>query len=365
MHFVIAIPTFNRLEYLKKNIFSIKKQKINSNIKLSVCISNSASSDETGSYLNVLTAKNENIIIFNDKLESEYLNNGCLASIIPQDADWVWYLGDDDFFVSENAINDVIKVILDNDIDFIHVSQSRRSAKTFQLLIEKSENLSNRLGYLEFFGWISSVVIKKNLFINALKNTQSIYTKQWPDCSAFIHSYFFYNELYGKSCAFFDSGSVEPQDLKQTEQSIKRWKNENIPERYLFVINDFINMSKNNLLPSCTNNTFFRYQNINIWDRWLIYLINETIRDDYSNEFKTSQEFLKKIDFHWLNLVNFVNIISDPPQKKKISIMVKTIMGLCVKFLFDKDNQKIYKPFLIDQINLLKESCYDFKTFYE
>ena len=60
--------------------------------------------------------------------------------------------------------------------------------------------------------------------------------------------------------------------------------------------------------------------------------------------------------------MEFTNIINDPVHKKKLSIMIKTIMGLCVKFLFDKENQKIYQPFLIDQINLLKESCYDFKT---
>ena len=43
--------------------------------------------------------------------------------------------------------------------------------------------------------------------------------------------------------------------------------------------------------------------------------------------------------------MEFTNIINDPVHKKKLSIMIKTIMGLCVKFLFDKENQKIYKPF--------------------
>ena len=103
--------------------------------------------------------------------------------------------------------------------------------------------------------------------------------------------------MYGKNAVFFDSGSVDPQDIKQTERSIQRWQNENMPERYLFVIDDFISMKKNNLLPVQTSNIFYRYHNINIWDRWLIYLINETIRDDYSNEFKSSQEFLKKLIF--------------------------------------------------------------------
>ena len=161
MHFVIAIPTFNRFEYLKKNISAIKKQKINSNFKLSICISNSASSDETGDFLRSLSQEDENIIVFNDNLHDEYVNPGCMASIIPHDADWVWFLGDDDIYVDDNAIVDVINVILNNNVDYIHVSQSRRSNKTFQLILDKAENLANRFGYLEFFGWMSSLVIKK------------------------------------------------------------------------------------------------------------------------------------------------------------------------------------------------------------
>ena len=54
-----------------------------------------------------------------------------MAGIIPHDADWVWFLGDDDIYVDDNAIVDVINVILNNNVDYIHVSQSGDLIKLF------------------------------------------------------------------------------------------------------------------------------------------------------------------------------------------------------------------------------------------
>ena len=57
MHIAIAIPTFNRAEYLKKNIAAIMELNLTSNIKLSICVANSASTDDTRSYLDELAKK--------------------------------------------------------------------------------------------------------------------------------------------------------------------------------------------------------------------------------------------------------------------------------------------------------------------
>ena len=72
MHIVIAIPTFNRFEYLKKNISIILKQNLNSKIKLSICISNTASTDSTEEYLNSLYKDNKNIFIINKQINNEF-----------------------------------------------------------------------------------------------------------------------------------------------------------------------------------------------------------------------------------------------------------------------------------------------------
>ena len=82
---------------------------------------------------------------------------------------------------------------------------------------------------------------------------------------------------------------VDPQDIRQTEESIKRWAHENMPARYLNVIDDFQLLNNYNLLPKKLNTIFFRYQNINLWDRWIRYLLNETVRADIPLENKLNQ----------------------------------------------------------------------------
>ena len=163
MHFVFAIPTFNRINLLKKNITALVNQNLNSKVKISICVSNTASSDDTINYLNNLKENNKNVIINNKKLKSENENLGSLASIIPGDADWVWYLGDDDILMSDDALLKVANVIENNDIDFIHVSQYRRSNKNEELIQQSVSELCNTMGYTEILGWISSIVVKRNI----------------------------------------------------------------------------------------------------------------------------------------------------------------------------------------------------------
>ena len=57
MHLTIAIPTYNRCEYLKKNIESFDKVRRPNGIKLSLTISNSASEDSTEAYLEKISKR--------------------------------------------------------------------------------------------------------------------------------------------------------------------------------------------------------------------------------------------------------------------------------------------------------------------
>ena len=52
-----------------------------------------------------------------------------------------------------------------------------------------------------------------------------------------------------KNAVFFDSGSKISR-YKANREINSKMANENMPERYLFVIDDFISMKKKQLLPS-------------------------------------------------------------------------------------------------------------------
>ena len=63
MHLTIAIPTYNRCEYLKKNIESFDKVRRPNGIKLSLTISNSASEDSTEAYLEKISKERQDIFL--------------------------------------------------------------------------------------------------------------------------------------------------------------------------------------------------------------------------------------------------------------------------------------------------------------
>ena len=362
MHITIAIPSFNRAEYLKKNIAAIMKLNLTSNIKLSICVANSASTDDTRSYLDELAKKNQNVFIFNAQLNDENRNMGCLSSIIPDDVDWVWFLGDDDIIVDPDAILKINNLVSQENFSFVHVTQYRRSKNTKKIVSGSLEELCNEFGYTDILGWISSLVVKRCFFVQALKEAQKKITSEWNRVSAFNQSFFLYKQLFNKKCAFFDAGLVDPQDLKQTKESIKRWAHENMPARYLLVIDDLLELNEMSMLPPKINTIFFRYLNINLWDRWLIYLLNETIRNDIDMEIKLSKKKLAEFNYNWEKLMNFCELLVDVNVKKYVLNTIKTSMGLCIKYLFDPSHQDAYRTFIVDHINLLNRSVYDFKS---
>ena len=78
LHIAIAIPTFNRLSYLKKNISAILAQNIKPSITLSIVIANTASSDGTDEFLVFLQNKYANVFCYNQKTKGEKELFGCL-----------------------------------------------------------------------------------------------------------------------------------------------------------------------------------------------------------------------------------------------------------------------------------------------
>ena len=98
--------------------------------------------------------------------------------------------------------------------------------------------------YTEMLGWISSIVMRKNLFINALQKTHERGQLSRNDHalgvshSAFFQASYFYEELHMKKGAFIDKQLVEPQDEEMTEETRERWQAENMEERYIYIVDD-------------------------------------------------------------------------------------------------------------------------------
>ncbi|WP_049945495.1 glycosyltransferase family 2 protein [Candidatus Stoquefichus massiliensis] len=113
----IAIPTYNRLDQLKKSLPFILKQIDYKEIEL--IIYDNCSTDGTDKYIKNLIMKGENIVYYkNDEnlgADRNFLNCFDKAS-----GNYVWLIGDDDYLLS-GAINSIISCLKLNP-DLLHVN---------------------------------------------------------------------------------------------------------------------------------------------------------------------------------------------------------------------------------------------------
>ena len=257
MHLTIAIPTFNRCDYLRKNIEYFDKVQRPDGVKLSLTISNSASEDGTEEFLKCLQEKRDDLYLFNERTDWIGNNYGCLSDTIPADADWVWLMGDDDYIPQSDALVKLCEVLLKNqkndDFGFVHACQAKRSRRSGKVITKSVLQLCNQFGYTEMLGWISSLVMRRKNLVSALKKTddRAQLARGEPAYenthSAFFQAGYFFEEIHWMLGAFIDLPLVEPQDEGMTEATRQRWHKENMGERYIYIMDDLERLRANGI----------------------------------------------------------------------------------------------------------------------
>ena len=371
MKIVIAIPTFNRCQKLKRNIDSIDKQIIPDGVELSLAISNSASTDSTREFLRELSARRSNTFLFNQQTEWTGGNYGYLESIIPEQADWVWYMGDDDYFPEETSLTSMCEFLKKNDSDqdfvFVHACQAQRSTSSGQIFKADVLNLCNKFGYIEMLGWISSIVMRAQPFRNALrkidKRVQVARTEPMlgNSQSAFFHSSYFLEEVYHKKGAFIDMPFVDPQDESMTEDTRQRWQNENMGERYIYVVDDLVRLRSIGLPLKNLQQSFFKYHRYHLWDRFVTHQLSTL--EAFGRGAKTDlvsvsvQRFAK----NWERILEIIPFIGDTVSQKHLNIQFEVAIGLCNLFI-EKNFDPMVKELIMRQIELHSVETYDFNV---
>lgn len=369
-HIAVAIPTFNRLKYLKSNVNMVLKQQLEQDARLSLVISNSASSDGTEQYLDQLCSEHENVHCFNQKAETETENLKFLSQTVPDDVDWVWMMGDDDALTDESCIKTILDVIAkcdSADLAFLHACQARRSKNSGQATLMPVDQLCQRFGYHEMLGWMSSLIVSRDIFCTAmLEAHQKINQEEGSvtdigSCfSAYTHSYYLYKHLYGMKGVFVDLPLVEPQDDAQTQESIDRWSKIRMGERYFFVVDDMLALKNEGKLPDGCTTEFFRYHTYHLWDRYFTTLFAELLNPNISFEEKQQQSFVARHQAHWNRIKNMADIIREPSTKKLMKIRTNHGIELANLFYRTGGNNSTVAKMLHDQFNMANEPTYPF-----
>ena len=330
LHIAVAIPTFNRLDYLKKSVGSILAQKIDTKVTLSVVIANTASFDGTSQFLDSLSQKHPNVYCYNEKKIGETQNLRFLSETIPKDVDWVWLLGDDDYLASEHSIEKIAEVISKqrgSNLSFIHACQARRSKNTGQVISMPTQHLCQELGYHEMLGWFSSIIVKRSIFCRSMLDThdkingkEGATTQIGARWSAYTHTRYLFEHLHGKIGTFIDLPLVDPQDKAQTKVTQLRWSKLQMGERFFFVVDDLLSLREQGLLPEKCSSTFFRLVSFSWWDRYFAHLFGELYDQSIPHKKKFCEDNINRHQSHWKRLQLMAEMLDDRELSKSLRI---------------------------------------------
>jgi glycosyltransferase involved in cell wall biosynthesis len=317
----IAIPTYNRLDRLQFCLSKIEGQVIDERFEIYCAISDQESTDGTTEFLDNLRSTKITYLIntqrgyvgTNPKLSSNMLR---VAQLIPEDIDWVWFHGDDDYLTSPTVIKELIDFIEKNDdLTLIHACEARRSRHTQEHLKTNLLDLCNLLGYHEMLGWMSNLIVRRNEFVTSIKKSTEVFKYQLNSTgdflthrySAYPHSIAFLEVCHDKLAAFLDTAWIATQDANQTDETLERWKNDHAGIRYFFIIDDLLKLQQKGLFSQKFSLIFFRYHSYSLWDRFANYLIGELVENGSLSDF--SLEMLN-------NVRNITNLLNNTQSQK-------------------------------------------------
>ena len=371
MHVVVAIPTFNRCSYLKTNIEHFKKQVVSDDIRLSLAVSNSASSDGTSDFLKNLVNEGGDVSVYNKKRDWHGYNYGCLLEALPDDADWVWLMGDDDYLADPKAVDIVCDIIKeqkkDGDFAFVHACQARRSRNSGDVYIDNVLTLCNEIGYLELLGWMSSLIIRKDIFERAIGRTHDRALPSKDDVeyaqtiSAFFHSKGLLEELHDKMGAIIDLPLVEPQDESQTAESIKRWTEENVGERYINVMDDIASLAESGVALNDLNAKFFRYHTFHLWDRFMTYQLAAIVNFGNAEDKAAILSSMTRYTENWERIFGVTDYLEDKVLKKALASIIECNASLGEMYV-SKNFDLSVASLLEKQAQLLSMPTHPFTT---
>jgi len=283
----VAIPTYNRLEKLKVALRHIEAQEVDERFELYCVISNIASQDGTTEFLSQLSHPTVRYVVYNTQEEYIYANWRRCAETVPDDIDWVWFHGDDDYITTPQALKGLVGLLLeqgDDRLKLVHVCQGLRSRATGKRVRGNLLDLCNAIGYHEVLGWMSSVVMRGPEFKRAIEYaTRSAVEKLHPD-QFLARKISAYNQCVGmlRTCIAFDAifwdvPWIDPQDKVQTPESIARWQETHEGEKYFFVVDDILKMIEDRTISRPLKPMFFRYHTYTLWDRYAAVLISAVV----------------------------------------------------------------------------------------
>lgn len=118
----IIIPTYNRVEYLRRSIFSIFGQGVDADLyrKIEVIVSNNASTDYTYNFLESIKGINSALKVFHNS-ENLQIYGNMVEPIKNACGKYIMYLTDDDYLLP-GGLCEIISFLENSNYDFVRLN---------------------------------------------------------------------------------------------------------------------------------------------------------------------------------------------------------------------------------------------------
>ena len=286
MMLTIAIPSYNRLKYLKANLDAALALNCPRQLDIRFRVSAASSNDGTIEYLRETASHDKRLDYFKGLSTRTRWNWIYLGQTIPRETEWVWLFGDDDIFCDRDALHvlyDFLKRAEETKAAMISIPQAKRISNTDHVEIETLANLSGKYGIHEIFGWMTSIILKRELYLNLIDTMRVRFRRIYTDTglrkarlSPFFHTLTLLEQNSNAITMLVFKKIVDEQALTIESNAHKKAsrEREHLRDRLPFTFSDFKKTLDS--IEASNEIIFFRYVNKTFLDLY-INIIAENI----------------------------------------------------------------------------------------
>lgn len=314
-----VIPTWNRPERLHRSVGSIAPQLTGDAV---IHIVQDGDVPETTAAVKYLQDRWPCVRVSHNE-HSDYSAAFRAAFLAEPDAEWVWTFGDDDE-LRPGVVKFMLERLASEKADFIHVAEATRATGENKIYHADSLlKLLKRFGWIDMTGFITGNITRGPLLADAAA------TKHWKKYAqtAFVQSCLLLEALRDRPATFMDMPLIATQDKDQTGETQDIWRAQNIPGRYLNVVDAVELMFEEGILTQKVPPAFFRYLSYHLWDRHLTAFIA-----DYLN-----QGFLWNHDA-WGRIMKFAQFIDDDKYAERLVVDAEAARGMVTLAMYMAQN---------------------------
>jgi abequosyltransferase len=317
-----AIPTWNRARKLQSAVETIAQQIVESGADARIFISDNHSDDGTPQVIAQLCAKYAFIQSSRRAQHGGVFDN--LADVTAKAVgDYIWWFGDDDVLLP-GGLKSVLSHLTDESLSFVSAGNGSFKPHSGKAVSGTLLEICNQIGWNQAIGWISADILRYD-----------VAQKVWPlmqvepyKLDAFAHVGATLTVAAHLKALHIDQPIVQPQG-EQKEEDLQRWAKENIAWRYFLLIDTLKYMFEQKILTHKLEPRFFKYLNYYLWDRFLVNLMNSTIK---------TGNFPKR---GWEILILMGDMVADADTRKSIRTRTESARLLCAdrRLLLDQLKQ--------------------------